>query len=390
MRIQCKFAKLAVVMMGSLLVSISTLARAQGNKASAIYAAGGNVPTSVAGVRAYVEPPKGFSPLTASDVELATYGFPPRPDKQADPDRYRWWERAMGLTKTRWNGELEPVPLSSNGRNERGAIPPISSLAPENTPPNGLQYQMNVNAAGVILTNKLTKYNEKSSFVEVESIISVSGAQPPSSYGTCTYDYKEFSFAGFDSVWASFSDYLYSLSPGLQDGVYGDVPCGYGGVAGTPFYYTEFGWMYPLSRAFAVNPGDVVWAFVQATSASTGYVYLEDLTTQVYASYSISTPGLVGHNVGWLVFTPCCTTGSDPFPLANTANIFFDEASATTGSGGSFDAGSQATSTLVLTMFDAGGFGETEFVNQGSGGNEGKYALSFQTTGCAYEGGCTP
>src|SRR5271156_1707934 len=122
MHIQCKFAKLAVVMMGSLLVSISTLARAQGNKASAIYVAGGNVPTSVAGVRAYVEPPKGFSPLTASDVELATYGFPPRPDKQADPDRYRWWERAMGLTKTRWNGELEPVPLSSNGRNERGAI----------------------------------------------------------------------------------------------------------------------------------------------------------------------------------------------------------------------------------------------------------------------------
>lgn len=389
MHIQGKFAKLAVVMMGGLLVSISMLARAEDNEAKAIYAAGGNLPTSVLGVRAYVEPPKGFDPLTASDVELATYGFPPRPDKQADPDRYRWWERAMGLTKTRWNGELEPVTLLSNGRNERGAMPAISSPAPEDTPPNGPQYQMNINAAGVILTNKLTKYNEKSSFVQVESIISVSRVQAPFS-SSCTYDYKEFSFAGFDSAWASFSDDLYSLSPGLQDGVYGDVPCGSGGAAGTPFYYTEFGWMYPLSRAFAVNPGDVVWAFVQATSASTGYVYLEDLTTQVYASYSISTPGLVGHNVGWLVFTPCCATGSDPFPLANTASIFFDDASATTGNNGGFDAGSQANSALILTMFDAGGFGETEFVNQGSGGNEGKYALSFQTTGCAYEGGCNP
>lgn len=382
-----KFAKLAIVMMGGLLVSISTLARAEGNKASAIYAAGGNVPTSIAGVRAYVEPPKGFNPLTASDVELATYGFPPRPDKQADPDRYGWWERAMGLAKTRWNGELEQVPLSSNVRNERGPMPAISSAAPEVIPP-GPQSQMNVNAAGVILTNKLTKYSAKSSFLQTESVISVSRAQAPFN-SSCTYDYKEFSFTGFDSTWASFSGDLYSLSPGLQDGVYGDVPCN-SGVAGTPFYYTEFGWMYPLSRAFAVNPGDVVWAFVQATSASTGYVYLEDLTTQVYASYSLSTPGLIGHNVGWLVFTPCCATGSDPFPLANTANIFFDEAGASTGVNNDYGAGSQAASTLVLTMYDAGGSGITEYVYQGSGGNEGKYALSFQTTGCAFDGGCTP
>jgi Peptidase A4 family len=384
-----KFAKLAVVMMASLLVSISTLARAQGDKARAIYAAGGNVPTSIVGIRAYVEPPKVFNPRTASDVELAAYGFPPRPDKQADPDRYGWWERAMGLAKTRWNGELEPVPLSSKGQNEREAVPAITSHAPADATSTGPRTQMNVNAAGVILTNKLTKYNAKSSFVQAESIISVSRAQAPFS-SSCTYDYKEFSFAGLDSAWATFSSDLYSLSPGLQGGVYGDVPCGGGGVARTPFYYTEFGWMYPLSRAFAVNPGDVVWAFVQATSASTGYVYLEDLTTQVYSSYSISTPGLIGHNVSWLVFTPCCATGSDPFPLANTANIFFDDASATTGGGGAFDAGSQAGSTLVLYMVDPGGSQNIEIVNQGSGGNEGKYAVSFQTMGCAVAGGCNP
>ncbi|MFZ1916105.1 MAG: G1 family glutamic endopeptidase [Terriglobales bacterium] len=390
MHTQDKFAKLKVLAIaGSLLLSLTTLAPAENDAVRAIYASAANVATNIPDIRTYAEPPKGFNPVTAGDVELATYGFPPRPDKQADPDRYASWAQAMASARIRWNGELKAVAGAENGSAERGTVPAISSPLPEDTPPNGPQYQSNVNAAGVILINKLTKWSDKASFDQVESIMSVSKAQAPSSYGSCTYDYKEFSFAGIDSSYASLNSTFDTLTPGLQGGVYGDVPCS-GGTAGTPFYYAEFGWMYPLSRGFAVNPGDVFWAFVQASGGANGYVYLEDLTTQVYASYSISTPGIVGHNVGWLVFTPCCTVAPDTFPLANTGTIFFDEASALTGSGGLFDAGSQASSTLILTMFDEGGGGETEYVTQGSGGNEGKYALNFHTTGCASEGGCTP
>ncbi|MGA9528160.1 MAG: G1 family glutamic endopeptidase [Terriglobales bacterium] len=389
MHIQDKFAKLAVVIAGSLLIGISTSAKAEADKASPLNVSAATVPTSVPGVRTYIQPPQGFNPLTATAVELATYGFPPRPDKQADPDRYASWAQAMASARIRWNGEVEPVSVSPSVRTQHVTVPALSSPLPEDTPPNGPQYQSNVNAAGVILTNKLTKWSDKASFNQVESIMSVSKAQAPSSYGSCTSDYKEFSFAGIDSSYPSLNSTFDTLTPGLQAGVYGDVPCS-DGTAGTPFYYAEFGWMYPLSRGFAVNPGDVFWAFVQASGGSSGSVYLEDLTTQVYASYSISTPGLVGHNVDWLVFTPCCTAASDPFPLANTAAVFFDEASALTGSGGLFDAGSQTSSTLILTMFDQGGGGETEFVYQGSGGYEGKYALNFHTTGCAAEGGCTP
>ncbi len=41
-------------------------------------------------------PPKGFHPLTASDEDLETYGFPPRP---SDPDELEKWAESMSVWK---------------------------------------------------------------------------------------------------------------------------------------------------------------------------------------------------------------------------------------------------------------------------------------------------
>ena len=390
MHTQSKLAKLKfLAVAGSLFLSLTTVAPAQSDAVRAIYVSAANVPTNIPDIRTYAEPPKGFKPGTASDVELATYGFPPRPDKQADPDRYRSWEQAMRLAKTRWNGELKMVPSSANVRGERGTVPAISSPLPQDSNPNGPQYQSNVNAAGVIVTNKQTKWSDKGSFYIVSAIISVPNAELPSGSTTCTYDFKEFSFAGIDNSYENLTGNLYTLTPGLQGGVYGDVPCN-DGAAGTPFYFTELGWGYPLTRGFAVNPGDVVDTFVQAEGGSTNAsVYIEDETSQVYETYSVATPGIIGHNAGWIVFRPCCTAANNPFPLANTVAVLFDEAMAQTGNSEGFGAGSQAKTTLILEMTDDMG-SDIETVNQGSGGLEGKYALNFNTTGCAYQGGCTP
>lgn len=46
----------------------------------------------------YDAPPAGFNPLTASDVELEQYGFPPRPP-QSDSARYSVWKRAARATR---------------------------------------------------------------------------------------------------------------------------------------------------------------------------------------------------------------------------------------------------------------------------------------------------
>ena len=54
----------------------------------------------------YDPPPAGFDALTASDVELEQYGFPPRPP-QSDSARYSAWKRAA--TATRITPQLTPT-----------------------------------------------------------------------------------------------------------------------------------------------------------------------------------------------------------------------------------------------------------------------------------------
>ena len=282
-----KFAQLAVlaIVLG-LLLSLSTLAVAESEAARAIRASAATVPTNIPGIRTYAEPPKGFNPVSATDVDLATYGFPARPDKQAEPDHYALWERAMKAAKVRWNGELKTLPGSRPGMSPAGSSPLPEAVQSETSGPQRIS---TVNASGVMLTNKQTKWSNKASFDDISTIMTVPTAELPFDISSCTApDYKEFSFVGIDSMVLAMGDNLDEFIPGVQGGVYGDVPCGGGGP---PFYFAEFGWQYPLSRGFAVNPGDVFTTEIVISGGSSAIAYLEDLTTQTFSSYSMSTPG---------------------------------------------------------------------------------------------------
>jgi hypothetical protein len=386
MKTQDKFAKLvALAVLGTLLLSLSTLATAESDTVRALYVSAANVPTNIPGIRTYAEPPKGFNPLTATDVELATYGFPPRPDKQAEPDYYAAWERAMKAAKIRWNGELKPV---LDG--EHAVISATSSVSPDAVDSEAVHlYSADVNGSGVVLQNKQSTWSSKNSFDYVYADATVPTAELPFGNSTCTAnDYKTFIFVGIDSSIPAVGSNLYGLTPGLQGGFYGVVPCPTS--SGAPFYFAEFGWQYPLSRGFAVSPGDVVFSFVQAFGPTSGSVYIEDITAATGASYSITTSGLVGQNAGWLVMRPCCVPSTDElYPLANTNSIFMTGAAAT-GSSSAYYPGSQAASTILLTMTDDGDDQNIETVNQGSTGYEGLHSLFFNTTGCAAAYGCTP
>lgn len=124
-------------------------------------------------------------------------------------------------------------------------------------------------------------------------------------------------------------------------------------------------------------------------------MYVEDLTTLTYNSYSVSNPYLVsqvGRTANWIVGHLCCNGpgSAGAWPLANTIGISFEGAAARNGSGKFFFPGSQATTTEILTMRDNGNTQNTEIVSQGSSGFQGRQSLFFQTTGCAYLAGCTP
>jgi hypothetical protein len=404
MQTQGKFAKLAVLLIaGCLLLSLTTLAAAESDAVRELYVSAANVSTNIPGIRTYAEPPKGFNPLTATDVELATYGFPPRPDKRAEPDHYALWERVMQAAKIRWNGELKPLPGMGHGMIPARSSPLSQAVQPQATGPQQIS---TINTSGVVLTNKQTKWSSKNSFYAVYAIFSV--PTPAFPYGiSCSSGngygagVGEYSLVGIDGLFGydPVEGANPVFEPGLASGVWelngayqgSNEPCSPGAALAV------FGYFWPDDTGikyatFNPNLGDVFFAEVELTGPSNAYLYLSDLTTFTEVAYSVTTSGLVGQNAEWMVSRTCCDNPYNvygTYQLSNTANIFFDLGYAETGNGKYFYPGSQATSTLILTMTDDKGDQAIETVNQGSAGYQGQHSLSFTTVNCAYDLGCT-
>ena len=405
MQTQSKFASLAVlVILGSLLVSLSTSATAQSDAVRAIYVSAANVPTNIPGIHTYAEPPKGFNPVRATEVELATYGLPARPDKRAEPDHYTQWERVVTAAKIRWNGELKLAPTQRHGMIPVGSSPRPDAVQSQVTGPRQIS---TINASGVILNNSQLKWNSKNSFNQVSSFITVPQVRLPLGT-TCTQDDQafgafEYSLVGIDGFFFNPTTTSAAFTPGLLGGVLEEASCnpetytavyGYAGIAG----YIE-----GTVEAFSVNPGDDFYVLVNAFDESgtiEGYVYLADQTNGTFQSIIVSSPGpadnpveLVGQSAEWLVLRGCCEGPAQPYgtwALANTFNFSFNGGTATNGTDKFFYPGSQASTTEILTMTDDAGDQDIELVNQGTTGYQGLHGLWFETTGCAYSGGCTP
>jgi hypothetical protein len=366
----------------TLALSLATLATAQNDAARNLYVSAANVPTNITGIHTYAEAPKGFNPVAASDVDLATYGFPPRPDKQADPDHYALWERAMLAARIRANGELKPMPARTHEM-----MPARSSSSAQAVQPQAGPLRVStVNWSGVVVQNTLKTWNSKTSFDDVYTVISVPTSQIPFGSGSCFASgaayMSEFSFAGIDGY------NPYTVQNGeLQGGVGSTFFC----TAGYPTYFAFVGWGNPYYEVFSVNPGDIFYTEIHAFAPpNPAQVYVEDVTTLTYNSYTVDPDPLVplvGRTAEWVVERDCCQ-GPNPSPLLNTVGIFFDEAGALNGNGKLFYPGSTATSTAILSMTDDGATQNIEVVNQGSSGYQGQHSLWFQTTGCAFAGGC--
>ncbi|MGA3090222.1 MAG: hypothetical protein ABSD75_16540 [Terriglobales bacterium] len=391
MKTENKFAKLAfLVITGALLLSLSTLATAESDAVRAIRASAATVPTNIPGIHTYAEPPKGFNPVTARDVELATYGFPPRPDKRADGAGYALWERAMTRAKIRWNGDLKPalgggrvmIPAGSSRTQSVGQL--------QVQPQTGPKQLSNISGSGVSLDNGVKQWNTKTSFINILATMSVPHSQLGDSATGCTAsDYFSASLVGLDGeIWYGGNGVPFFL-PQENAGVLSAVDC-----AGEATYYTYLGWEN-FNTVFQVNPGDVVFTALGANGGgcNSGFVYLTDLTTGTFGSYTITNPCSVpqiGRFANWMVWRPCCD-GPGPdgaWPLANTTDVFFGLGETQNAGGKYLYPGSQAASTEILTMMDDAEDQAIETVIQGS--YTGTAGLIFETTGCAVGSGCTP
>jgi hypothetical protein len=362
-------------MASSLVVTLglTTMLSAQSDAARSIYRSAATVSTNIQGVRSYPAPPAGFNPLTATEEELASYGFPPRPDKAAHPENFAHWTRAMMSARHRVNGEIKAHPEMKNGPAiVRNAQPKAQSEIVGTA--TALQLESS-NWSGVANTNTLTKWNSKSSVDIVASEFNVPVVQQAFDVCDGGYDW-EVSWNGIDGA---------KNGDVLQGGSSSQAYCA--NNKPQQFYYAWVEWYpsYPILEVFNVNPGDDM--FVETYNldggCNPGSVFVEDETTLAYGTYQLNWqtgPCLVGNSGEFIVERP--GGGNGLYPLANYIWDFAISWSYT-GKGTELAPGSTASSTYIFTMEDDN-YDQAISVPE----VQGKYSLFFYDTGCAYTGGC--
>jgi len=383
------FAAAAVLSLGC-----NSLVVAQNDAVRGIYESSANIATNMDGVHGFAAPPASFDPLTASDEALATYGFPPHPDKSAEPAAYAQWAHAVTTAKKRWNGTLRARPFHNTPMKTAKSPAGFSAPSGSNTPSVGNSY----NWSGAVNTNTVTKYG-LSSVYYVFSEFNVPVAQQAfNGSGGTICD------GGWDitAIWNGIDGFS---GAGGGDVLQGGVDSAYycAGSTKGPFYSSWIEW-FPAGSIyeFGVNPGDDIYVETWSTSSTQGYVYIADLTTQISATYGLTAPSgtqLVGNSAEFIVERPCCR-GSNLYPLANYVGNFWSYS-------GDYNfrhvlsfPGSTAPTTWLLGMLDDAGDqvisvpnGVTNWdLKQGltPAGLGGKYSIFFQDQNCAHDGGCTP
>jgi len=397
-----RFSKVvAVAAVAVLIVSFATLAVAQrisGDERTAIFASASRVQTSVKGVTAFAGPPKGFSPLTASNRDLLSYGLPQRPDKSVDAKAYEIWERAMlALTPSAsaaGAGHTSSNPMTANDVKAKPyssrEMVPAGPAAAANL--DGTVSYGSYNWSGIANFNTNKVWKNTTSFDEVFSVWNVPVSNHPFGNLPCTEGpWFEVTWNGIDGF--NSGDVVQGGSADYWD----DGGCGgpveyYGWVEWYPSYSVLA--IYCGSSLCPVSPGDDFYVITYgAAGTAEQFVFVEDISQQWSGTFGmnyITGPGVVGNVAEYIVERPCCN-GDNFYPLANYVYEFFDYSFAYDVAGTQFYPGNAGTHTAIFTMYADNG--ETPISRPfwyGTAGNQGKYSIWMADENCAYSGGCTP
>jgi hypothetical protein len=359
----------------SLVLSLPLSGRAQISiAAKLVYQSAAVVPTNIDGITSFPPPPNGFDAVDAADAELALHGLPPRPNGTTDPEALGHWVKAMRMLGQPATGPLVDMHITS--RNLMPAGPPVTGRA--GRPTMGASY----NWSGIANTIPgLTSWNPENSFYMVSSEFSVPVAgQAFAGGGTqlCSGGLAlEASWNGIDG---------FSNGDVLQGGSLSAASCKDGTRKAQYFAWVEWFPSYPILMAFDVNPGDDMYVVTWDTSATDGYVFVDDLTQGVYKTHHLKPkrkPYLVGNSAEYIVERPA---GSSLYlyPLANYVHNYWAGSYAYTFGGAEYVPGANSPATFLMTMINDQG---TESISTVSAA--GQNGLFFSDENCALGGGCT-
>jgi hypothetical protein len=266
------------------------------------------LPTNVPGIRLVAPPPTGFNPLTASPAARLQHGVPPAPDATAAPRAYNEWQKAVTGPQNRVIAPtVEQTQIVNGPIKKMGSSGPQESLAP------AVPQMPAVNGAPGVPLNSIVSTTSTnwsgSSFVSSSNPFAVAAIigefvvpTARQGFGACTggWDYA--------SLWPGIDGNGNGSSDVLQAGVEADAYCS--GSTTASFYSAWIEW-YPFTETRVSSPvisaGDVVFVEVWNVSATQGYAYFYNFSTQTAASYQLTAPSgtsLVGNSAEWIVERP--------------------------------------------------------------------------------------
>jgi hypothetical protein len=369
-----KHLTLSTVVMAAMvaLIGLTNLATAQSDSARVVYESAATVPTNIPGIHTYPAPPADFNPLEASEEALASFGFPPRPDKVSNAHGYMQWAGAMSKARKRWTGDLKAHPEAASRpvelrKGQEQALAGNSAVPTTYGSPNW---------SGVANTVKLTKWNPKTSFSTVFSQFNVPVVEQAFDVCDGGTDW-EVTWNGIDGT---------GSGDVLQGGSSSQAICKNNVTSQKYFAWVEWYPSYFITEVFPVNPGDDMYVETFDTSGgcNPGAVFVEDETTLAYGTYQLnwlSGPCLIGNSAEIIVERPY-GDNSNYYPLANYIwdfSLSWDYNMKDT----EFGPGATTAATQIFSMYDDN---FTQVISQPV--VEGKYSVFFYDTGCAYTGGC--
>jgi hypothetical protein len=260
------------------------------------------VATNLPGVRAFIAPPASFNPLTASDAQLAAFGFPPRPGADSPPRLYAKWAEAVTSPARSIVPTLVPTSVE-NGPRARASHPASAQLTANTV------FGNSSNWSGYSVVDGARPFQNE----EIYAQYTVPVAQQ--AFGACTggWDYG----SAWDGIDGNGS------SDVLQAGIEFDAFCN--GSTRATLYSSWYEWA-PLGEVrignLPVAPGDVIRSIVWNTSPTVGHADVINYTTNEQVRVQFNAPrgtSLDGNSVEWIVERP--TVGGS---LANLTNYVGD------------------------------------------------------------------
>jgi hypothetical protein len=245
-----------------------------------------------------------------------------------EPAAYASWKRAMAASKERISPRLEQTRVS------HGPARQVADSTGTST-----------NWSGVVDFGGATAYEQTTSFHFVNADYVVPVATQP--YGVCTGGWV------YSSTWVGIDGWN---SPDvLQAGTSSNAYCGTSGTSTEYFAWYEWFPNYAVRiNNFPIAPGDDLYIEVWNTTATQGYAYITNYSTNKSVTLGFTAPAgtkLVGNSAEWVIERPGINGSTSN--LANYVSDYFSNCLASTWSHVSYNPSN--ASALQLTMVDNAG-----------------------------------